>query len=87
MDLLVGLVFCLYCITESHDHTLGAGKALSKRENENLQTGELSSGDGGLMRRRSGCRDVSWGVGGDEWFDIEDDPFERRTKLPSESIM
>ena len=65
----------------------GAGKALSERENEILETGELSSGDGGLMRGRSGCRDASWGVGGDEWFDFDDDPFERRTKLPSGSIM
>ena len=63
------------------------GKALSERENEILETGELSkSGDGGLIGS-SGCRDASWGVGGEEWFDFEDEPFERRTKLPSGSIM
>ena len=63
------------------------GKALSERENEILETGELSKfGDGGL-RGRSGCRDASWGVGGEEWFDFEDEPFERRTKFPSGSIM
>ena len=64
-----------------------SGKALSERENEILETGELSkSGDGGL-RGRSGCRDASWGVGGEEWFDFEDEPLESRTKLPSESII
>ena len=65
------------------------GKALSERENEILETGELSkSGDGGgLMSGRSGCRGASWGVGGEEWFDFDDEPFERRTKLPSGSIM
>lgn len=70
---------------ESVDKPLGR-KALSERENEILESGELSkSGDGGL--RESGCREASLGVGGEEWFDFEDEPFESRTKLPSESIM
>ena len=42
------------------------GKALSERENEILETGESSkSGDGGLSGK-SGCKDESWGVGGEE---------------------
>lgn len=39
------------------------------------------------MRGTSGCKDASRGVGGVEWFNCEDEGFERRTKLPSGSIM
>jgi hypothetical protein len=62
--------------------------ALSDRARELLAKGEPSkSGDGGLTPGdRSGWRD-SLGVGGDEWLDFDDEPFERRIILPSGSQM
>ena len=62
--------------------------ALSDRAREVLAKGDASkSGDGGLMARDgSGWRE-SLGVGGEEWLDLDEEPFDRRIMLPSGSQM
>jgi len=62
--------------------------ALSERAREMLAKDDTSkSGDGGLTAGdRSGWR-VSLGVGGEEWLDLDEEPFERRIMLPSGSQM
>lgn len=79
---LVGFSFW-ESVEEAPDRT---GKALSERESRILETGDVSKSVDGGLRGRSGCRDASSGVGGEEWFDF-DEVFVRRTRLPSGSMM